>query len=301
MYYPKMLSIIILNYNTKDLLKDCILSLVKLKDKTNFEIIVVDNGSVDGSVELVESLKIKNLKIIENKANLGFAKGNNSARSVAKGKYILFLNSDTITKNNCLDFPVNYLEDHRDVGAITCKVILKNGKLDPDTRRSFPTPFVAFTHFSHLDRIFPKSEVFSKYWYGFISDTLSHEIDSLQGAYFLAKKDILDSVNWFDEDYFLDGEDIDLCFKIKDKGYKIVYLPTSEITHLKGATKGKNQNFKTSFKSRLQFLLAGVNSMEIFYTKRLSKNYNFIVNFLVISGINSLKLFRFMRLLVNYI
>ncbi len=296
-----MLSIIILNYNTKDLLKDCVLSLTKLKDKTKFEIIVVDNGSTDGSVELIKDLKIKNLKIIENKTNLGFAKGNNSARGVVKGKYVLILNSDTLAKNNCLDFPINYLEDHRDVGAITCKVILKNGKLDPDTRRSFPTPWVSLTHFSHLDRIFPKSKTFSKYWYGFIPDTISHEIDSLQGAYFLSRKDILDSVGWFDEDYFLDGEDIDLCFKIKDKGYKIIYLPTSEITHFKGATKGKNQNFKTSFKSRLQYVLAGVNSMEIFYTKRLSKNYNFFVNFLVIIGINFLKLFRFARLLSNYI
>lgn len=281
------ISVVIVSFNTQEILRQCLLSLQKVKDETNMEIIVSDNGSIDGSCEMVKS-EFPNIRLLENKKNLGFAKGNNKARPYAKGKYILFLNSDTIVKRNAIAASQAYLEGRPEVGAMTCKVVLKSGKLDKDTRRAFPTPWVALTHFSHLDRIFPHSRIFAQYWYGYKKVSEEHEIDVLQGAFCLAKREVLDKVGWFDERYFLDGEDIDLCWKIKQAGYKIIYYPKVSIIHLKKASKRKLKSKSVS---------AGIAAMERFYRNRLWKRYPFFVNYAVIFGIRLLQLVRSLKIL----
>ena len=239
------ISIIILSYNTKKLLHDCLLSLEKVRNETKFEAIVPDNGSKDKSFEMVREKFPWVKKIIKLDRNLGFAAGNNKARRFVSGEYILFLNSDTIVYKNTLSSVVNFMNKNKDVGAMTCKVLLKDGNLDKDTRRSFITPWIGLTHiFLRLDRIFPKSKTFAKYWYGYIPDDKTHEVDAIQGAFFLTRKSILDEIGWFDEDYFLDGEDIDLSWRIKNAGWKIIYYPKVSILHLKGASKGKNKKIK---------------------------------------------------------
>lgn len=275
------LSIIILNYNTKDLVVDCLKSLEGIKNEVNFEIIVVDNASIDQSVEYIKK-HFPKVRIIVNTQNLGFAKGNNSARSIVKTKYVLFLNSDTIVKPDVIKQTLNYLKQNSKIGAITCDVVLQSGSRDLDTRRSFPTPWVAFTHFSKLDRIFPTSKTFSKYWYGYRDANSIQEVDVIQGAFFLSPKKVLDEVGWFDEDYFLDGEDIDLCWKIKHKGYKIIYNPEVSIIHIKKGSKKKNKIA----------VARGVDAMEIFYKKRMWNKYPWIVNIFVIFGIRTMKLVR---------
>lgn len=281
-----LLSIIIVSFNTKEVLGNCLNSLDEVRKEIPFEVIVSDNGSEDGSVELVKD-KFNWVKLIENKKNLGFSKGNNVARDIAKGKYILFLNSDTLVKESTLSECVSYLDNHIDVGSMTCKIVLPDGELDRDTRRSFPTPFIALTHFSGLDRIFRASKVFSKYWYGYMNEDVEHEVDVIQGAFHLSRREVLDEVDWFDEDYFLDGEDIDLCWKIKEKGYKIVYYPKVSIVHIKKASKKKT---KSSFK-----VTSGMRAMEIFYRKRLWDHYPFLINYLVIFGIRVLLIFRLIK------
>lgn len=277
------LSIIILNYNTKDLLVNCLSSLVRVKKEVSFEVIIADNGSIDDSIPMVKG-RFPWVKVVENKANLGFAAGNNRARKVVTGDYVLFLNSDTEMNEATLKETMRYMDENKDVGAMTCKLLLPNGGLDRDARRSFPTPWVAFTHFSFLDRIFSKSMLFSKYWYGFISPDVEHEVDVIEGAFFLVRKDVLDSVDWFDEDYFLDAEDIDLSWKIKEKGWKIIYYPKVSIVHIKKATKKKVSG---------RFIGRGVEAMEIFYRKRLWSRYPFLINILVIIGIRVVKILRF--------
>ncbi|SRR5258708_3679532 len=272
------LSIIILNYNTKDLTESCIDSIIKNTKGIDYEIIVIDNGSLE---KLPNS---KNYKLIANKTNLGFAGGNNSARKIAKGDYILFLNSDTEVHGDTIKEALKYISNNPEVGALTCKTVLPSGSLDKDARRSFPTPWVAFSHFSGLDRIFPTSKIFAKYWYGYRSPNEIQEVDALQGAFFMTSREILNKVNWFDESYFLDGEDIDLSWKIKELGYKNVYFPNVSILHIKKASKKKR-----SRKSKM----AGVNSMEIFYKKHLWDNYALLINLLVIVGIYILKIIRF--------
>lgn len=294
------LSAIILNYNTKEFLKRCLTSIKKYEDEVPLEVIVSDNGSTDGSVEMIRN-EFPRVNLIENGANLGFAKGNNRARKFAKGKYILFLNTDTIVKRGTLKETVAYMEAHPEVGALSCRLILADGSLDMDARRGFPTPWVSLMHFSGLDRLFPNSRLFAKYWYGGVPENRIQQVDVIQGAYFLSPKKLLDKVGWFDEDYFLDGEDVDLCWKITKAGYKIIYYPKAEIIHLKGATKGKNNKakVKVSLKSKIKFRMSSVNSMEIFYRKRLWKNYPLPLNILVLIGIKSLKLARLIKLFLS--
>ncbi len=287
------LTIIILNYNTKELLDDCLNSVMKYKDEVSMEVIVSDNASTDGGPDMVRK-KHPWVQLIEG-PNSGFSKGNNRARPLVKVKMVLFLNPDTLVKKDVLFKTVHYLKTHKDVGALTCKLVLPDGSLDKDTRRSFPTPWVAFTHLVlRADRFFPKSPLFGKYWYGYIPDTATHEVEAIQGAYFLTWKKILDKVGWFDEKYFFDGEDLDLCFQIKKAGYKLVYYPEVKIIHLKGVTKGKVKKWKhkVPFEQRLKIRLAGMNSMERFYRKNLWKNYPVVFSWFVIFGIRSFKFVR---------
>lgn len=301
------LSIVILNYNTKDLLEGCLKSLRRVTKEANFEILVVDNGSDDGSVKFIENFRsqLPNLKLIKNYENLGFAAGINKAKRYCKGKYVLFLNSDTIVNKNTIKKCLIFIRNNPKVGAMTCKIVLPTGELDKDARRSFITPWIGLVHiFLKLDRIFPKSKTFGKYWYEYISPDRVHEVDALQGAFFLTRKKILDKVGWFDEDYFLDGEDIDLSWKIKEAGWKIIYYPKVTIVHLKGATKGKNatrfsNGWKVSISEKMKYKMSGVNSMEIFVRKRLWNNYPLPVMLLVLAGIKLLKALRFVKLLIT--
>jgi len=290
-------SIVILNFNTKNLLKNCIDS-IKKSTHIPYEIIVVDNGSTDGSVKMLEQ-DYKSVILIRNKKNLGFAAGNNKARSKVRGKFVLFLNSDTIIEGTSIDKSISYFEKTNNTGALTVKQVLPTGKIDKDSRRSFPTPWVALTHFSRLDRLFPKSKLFSRYWYGYLSANKIHNIDVLQGAYFLTTKKILDKVGWFSEDYFLDGEDIDLSWKIKQLGYCLVYYPKVKIIHLKGATKKKNKRLTFKDKrERQRYVLAGIEAMQIFYKKYLWEKYPIYINYLILLAINLLKILRLIRLYV---
>ncbi|HJX46078.1 MAG TPA: glycosyltransferase family 2 protein [Patescibacteria group bacterium] len=294
----KRLSIIILNYNTREFLKECLLSLRKVADEVDFEIIVSDNGSSDDSVEMLKK-EFPDILLIENKKNLGFAAGNNTTRKFVRGEYILFLNSDTVMNRETLKETIKYMDEHEDVGAMTCKIELPEGKLDKDARRAFITPWIGLVHlFLKLDRIFPESKYFSKYWYGFISPDIEHETDVLQGAFLLTRKKILESIDWFDEDYFLDGEDIDLCWRIKERDWKIIYYPKVSIVHIKGASKGKIESRlkeKVPLKERLKYRMAGVDSMEIFYRKRLWNKYPLILNLVVVVGIKTMKAIRFIK------
>lgn len=281
-----LLSIVIVSFNTREVLRDCLVSLDEVKSELDFETIVSDNGSSDGSVQMVKK-DFPGVKLIENKANLGFSKGNNVAQKICKGKFVLFLNSDTIVLKGALGKTIDFISKNTKIGSMTCKIVLKDGKLDKDTRRSFPTPLVALTHFSGMDRMFPKSKFFAKYWYSYIDENSVHEVDVIQGAFHLTRKNVLDKVGWFDEDYFLDGEDIDLCWKIKHLGYKIVYYPKVSIIHLKKASKKKHKNKST--------LISGIKAMEIFYRKHLWQRYPFYLNYTVLLGIKILLVVRLVK------
>ena len=275
---PK-LTIIILSYNTKEILLNCLKSLEKVKNEVPCEVIVSDNASNDGSPEMVSKL-FPEAKLITG-PNISFSNGNNRARDIVNGEYVLFLNSDTLVHKNTLKKSIEYFDLDNDIGALTCKLILANGNLDKDVRRRFPTPWISF------NRLFLKNG--KKYWYLDVPENQIHEVDAIQGAFFLTRKEIIDKIGWFDEKFVFDGEDLDLCFQIKKMGYKIIYYPEVSITHLKKATKNKISDVNLKRK------MEGVNSMEYFYRKNLWNKYSLIFNYFVLLGIKFLKLIRFIQ------
>lgn len=281
------LSVIILNYNTKELLEDCLKSVKDHMDEVNMEVIVSDNSSTDGSPDMVRK-KFPWVKLIEG-PNEGFSKGNNRARPLVKGDMVLFLNPDTIVHDNVFAWTVRYLKEHPDVGAVTCKLVLANGKMDKDIRRRFPTPWIAFQHL-----VLGMNKA---YWYEDMPEDATHTVEAIQGAFFLTWKKILDKVGWFDPEYFFDGEDVDLCYQIHKAGYKLVYYPDTYVTHLKGVTKGKvaKWKYKVTPQQRKKLRMAGVASMERFFRKNLWDKYPIWFNYFVLLGINLFKVVRYIR------
>lgn len=285
------LSIIILNYNTKELLLDCLNSIKKCKNEISLEVIVSDDASSDGSAQMVKE-KFPWVKLLEG-PNEGFSKGNNRAKPYVKGKKVLFLNPDTIVHQGVFAKTVAYLKEHKEVGALTCRLILPNGSLDKDTRRRFPTPWISF------NRLILRNGY--RYWYQDVPDSVTQEVDALQGAFFLTRKKILDKVGWFDEDYFFQGEDIDLSWKIKNLGLKNIYYPEVSVTHLKGASTGKSKLWKAriSLKHKIRVKLATVDAMELFFRKHLFDNYPKVFSWFVIFGIKVFKVFRLIGVVVS--
>ena len=285
------LSIIILNYNTNRLLEDCLISIKKCENEIPLEVIVSDNASSDGSAEMVRE-KFPWVTLLEG-PNGGFSKGNNRARKRAKGEMVLFLNPDTVVNKGVLKETTDFLIAHKDVGVLTCKLVLPDGSLDKDTRRRFPTPWISF------NRLILKNGY--KYWYQDVPDNIIQEVDAIQGAFFLTWKKVLNDVGWFDEDYFFNGEDIDLCWKIRQAGWKIIYYPKVFIYHLKGVTTGKSKYWKvkSSLAKRIKIKLITVESMEIFYRKRLWGKYPVWFNWFVIFGINVFKIVRIIGVVMS--
>ncbi|HMR00449.1 MAG TPA: glycosyltransferase [Ignavibacteria bacterium] len=267
------ISVIIVNYNVKELLEQCINSIFSASAGLKVEVIIVDNNSFDGSVEFLKNKFPDNpqLKIIESPINLGFAKANNLGAKEAKGDYLLILNPDTILQEDTLTRSLEFYKKTPGIGAMTCKLILPNGKLDLACRRSFPTPSVAVYRILGLSRIFPGSKLFGKYNLTYLDENETYEVDAIVGAFMLIKKDIYEKVKGFDEDYFMYGEDLDLCFRIKKAGYSIYYYPQTSIIHYKG---------ESTKKSSISYVNNFYGAMQVFVKKNLNKNF-WLMNLLI--------------------
>ncbi len=283
------LSIIIVNFNTRDLTVACLASLAKAQIKESWEIIVIDNASVDDSVVAMKSLKlkVKSLKIIENIENVGFAKANNQGIRVAKGEYILLLNSDTEVGEYSIEKMLAFMEAHPKVGVATCKVLLADGALDPASHRGFPTPWVSFTYFVGLEKLFPRSPLFSGYHKGYLPMDVPHQIDSPSGAFFLTRKKVIDDVGLLDEQFFMYGEDIDWAYRIKEKGWEIWFNPEVSITHFKKQSGRSNQNPALRKKTQRYFY----ETMFLFYKKHYAHRYGLLTQLLVESVVRLKLLF----------
>ncbi|MFF5993855.1 glycosyltransferase family 2 protein [Lysinibacillus sp. KU-BSD001] len=269
------LTIVIINYNTKKLTLECIDSVYKSNLPYMFEIFVVDNHSSDSSVEAIKK-HYPNVRLVENKENVGFSKANNQAIKQAQGRYILLLNSDTVLMENTLAVMTQYMDNHIDVGAAGCEVLLPNGKLDQACHRGFPTPQASFYYMSGLAKKYPNSSKYNGYHKSYLNMKEIHEIDCLVGAFMLIRKETINQVGMLDEEFFMYGEDIDWCYRIKEGGWKIIYNPTVSIIHYKGASSRKKP-----FKIIYEFHRA----MYLFHKKHYAKKYSIFVNCLVYAGI----------------
>jgi len=255
-------SVVIVNWNTEDLLHKCLKSIKDNTSGVRYEIIVIDNNSADGSTEMMKR-EFPDCKLIESRENLGFAKGNNRALKEASGEYILFLNPDTELITNALYGMFKFLENKPEYGAVGCKLLNEDGSIQFTCARKFPTPFNQFCFLSLLDRLFPKTEFFSSSEMSYWDHCGSRNIDCLSGACIMARKTIIDWIGGFSEDYFMYGEDVDLCYAIKTSGWLIYYLTDEQIYHYSGAS--SSQINDKSFSAVLQR-----DSNQIF----MKKNYN---------------------------
>jgi GT2 family glycosyltransferase len=228
-----MLSIVIVNYNVKFFLEQCLYSVKKSAAGIQTEIIVIDNQSTDGSVDYLQQ-RFPEVQFIINESNLGFAKASNKGLRYAKGRYILFLNPDTLLSENTLAACLHFFDYKKDAGALGVKMIDGAGKFLKESKRGFPSPLTSLYKLFGLSTMFPYSKTFSKYYAGHLDKNKNHEIDVLAGAFMMIRKDVLDELGNFDEDFFMYGEDIDLSYRIQKGGYKNYYLAETEIVHFKG-------------------------------------------------------------------
>ncbi len=269
------LSIIIVNYNVKYFLEQCLHSILNGSQNLQTEIFVVDNNSVDGSIKMVRD-KFPGVKLIENKDNKGFSAANNQAIRAATGEYILLLNPDTIVEDDTLNKVVDFMDLNPDAGGLGVKMIDGKGKFLPESKRGLPTPLVSFFKVFGLSALFPKSKLFGKYHLGYLDQDSTHTVDVLSEAFMLLRRKVLEKTGLLDESFFMYGEDIDLSYRITQAGYKNYYFPGTRIIHYKG---------ESTKKSSLNYIFVFYNAMIIFARKHFSKKnarvFSMMINFAI--------------------
>ncbi len=277
-----MISFIIVHYKTYDYTKNVIDSILKYMTGVSIEIVLVDNASFDGSVDtlkndFVDEMNKNILLVIESEENKGFGYGNNMGFKVAKGEYIVLINSDAELTGPIVQNTIEYLSMNTKVGAVTARLINEHGKLDEACKRGFPDPKRALYYYLRLGKLFPSSSRFNQYKLNHLDEHKKHDVDAISGAFMVLPKRVLNESGYFDEEFFMYGEDLDLCFRIKEKGYRIVYNPTlGNVIHYKGQS-GKKLKLKTTF----EFYRA----MLVFYNKHYMSKYPKIVGMLVTASI----------------
>ena len=275
----KSLTIAILNFNSGDYLRRCLESIKNVEGEAEINVIAIDNNSSDQSFDL-KDLKIKDVEFVQNEENLGFSKGYNKTLQKIKSEFVLLLNPDCLLQKGVIKKILEDFEEDKKTGAATCKIILPNGKTDLTAHRGFPTPWASLLYVLGNDSLYHLTNKMPNE---------IHEVDAIAGAFFMTKKSILEEVGYLDEDFFLYGEDIDLCLRIKKKGYKILYDPEVEITHYKGISTGVKKHSQdltaADSKTRQRAMNAFYESMIIFYNKHYKKTYPFAINWLVYLGI----------------
>ncbi|MCS7189903.1 MAG: glycosyltransferase family 2 protein, partial [Bacteroidia bacterium] len=249
------LSVIIVSYNVKYFLRQCLQSVARAIEGIPTEVWVVDNASIDGSVEMVRE-EFPWVKVIANEVNLGFARANNQAIRLAQGRYILLLNPDTIVQEDTFRKVLGFMEAHPEAGAVGVKIIDGQGKFSLDSRRDLPSAWNIFCKLSGLYKLFPKSKLFARYHLAYLPENEIAAVPVLLGAFMCIPRKVLNQVGLLDERFFMYAEDIDLCYRILQAGYVNYYLPTTQIIHFKGeSTRTRSLNYVLTFyKASLLFV-----------------------------------------------
>lgn len=241
-----LLSLVIVNYNVKYFLEQCLYSVRAATISMDVEVFVVDNNSSDGSVEYLRPL-FPEVTFIENPDNPGFAIANNQAIKKCKGEYILLLNPDTVLGEESLRTIFFFMDEHPKAGAVGVKMLDGHGQFLPESKRSFPSPWVSFCKLFGLAELFPNSKIFARYSLSYLSENKQHKVDVLSGAFMLIRHEALDKAGLLDENFFMYGEDIDLSYRLVLAGYKNYYLP-ERLLHYKGeSTKHADKKYINAF------------------------------------------------------
>ncbi len=289
-------SVAIINYNTAPLLLKCLENLQRLGEAT--EILVIDNGSTDGSATMV-TRDFPTVKLIALTENRGLTVASNIALAAATSEYLLYLGSDAYPQEGVIRGLAQYLDERPTVAIATAELRLRDGRRDMDAHRGFPTPWASFTHFSGLNRLFPRSKRFNQYFLGERDLQRPHEIDLCISHFMFTRRAVINAIGGWDEDFFLYGEDVDLCYRVKAAGHQIVYLPQFQATHYKGASVGvrkQSSDISTaSNETKLRVTKLSTAAMALFYQKHLSAQYPRFVNFCVLQSIRFLGSLRLWR------
>ncbi|MBI2419175.1 MAG: glycosyltransferase, partial [Ignavibacteriales bacterium] len=257
------LSIIIVNYNVKDFLHHLLQSINAAVRDISAEVIIVDNASTDGSVEMLRR-EFPGITLIASPENLGFSRANNAGIKKSKGRYILLLNPDTLIGEETFVTMIKFLDEHKEVGLAGCKLLNPDGTLQLACRRGFPGPWVSFCKVTGLSSIFPKSRLFAKYNLTYLDENQSHEVDAISGAFMMIRKEVVDEIGGLDEQFFMYGEDLDWCYRVQKAGHKVYYVHNTKIIHYKGeSTKRSNIDETRVF----------YNAMRLFVRKHFSSYF----------------------------
>lgn len=266
------LTVVIVNYNVKYFLEQCLHAVYRSLQRINGEVIVVDNNSADGSVQMVQE-RFPEVVLIVNTVNLGFARANNQAIKRATGRYILLLNPDTVVQEDTFARCKEYMDNHTDVSCLGVKMIDGKGRYLPESKRALPTPRIAFYKIFGLSALFPRSREFGKYHLGYLDKDEIHEVDIISGAFMFIRNIALEKTGLLDEDFFMYGEDIDLSYRFKQSGYRNIYFPLTTIIHYKG---------ESTRKSSINYVIMFYRAMIIFAQKHFSKKayrfYSFFIH-----------------------
>ena len=266
-------SVIIVNYNVRDYLRQCLISVKRALNEIgdDGEVIVIDNCSLDGSIKMLEE-EFKWVKLIKNSENLGFSRANNQGIKIAQGEYILLLNPDTIIPEETFKRLIEFMDNNLEAGAVGVKLIDGKGKYLPESMRGFPDPKTSFFKITGIYKLFPNSATINRYYLGNLDKTKINEIEVLSGSFMFIRKKIFDEIGLLDERFFMYAEDIDLSYRIREKGYKIFYYPYISVVHYKG---------RSTKKTSLDYLKLFYSAMLLFINKYYEKKGNqFYVLFL---------------------
>lgn len=259
------LSVIILNYNVRYFLEQCVISVQNALETIEGEIIVIDNNSSDDSCELMKQ-RFPNVKLIQNNENIGFPKGNNIGVSQAKGEYICILNPDTVVAEDTFTKVLAFAKKQSDLGILGCKLIDGGGNFLPESKRGVPTPWVAFTKITGLYKFLPASEIFGKYYAQHLNENQTGKVDILVGAFMLMKRDLYLEVGGFDEDCFMYSDDIDLSYRVLKGGKSNYYFHKTTIIHYKGESTIKDGTYMKRFQEAMNFFYKKHFKVSLFFS-----------------------------------
>ncbi len=256
------IAIVIVNYNVKHFIENCLHSVRLSMQGIDAKVVVVDNNSVDGSCAMIRE-KFPEVQLIENKENVGFSMANNQAIRSIKSKYYLLLNPDTLIQEDTLSKCLAFMNGHSEAGALGVKMVDGKARFLPESKRSLPTPWVAFYKIFGISSLFPHSKKFGRYHLSYLKTDEIHSVDVLSGAFMFLREEALQKTGLLDETFFMYGEDIDLSYRLLKAGYKNYYFPKTTIIHYKG---------ESTRKGSLNYVLVFYNAMIIFAKKHFSKN-----------------------------
>ncbi len=267
-------SVLMVSYNVKNYV-DHALDAVLRSDFQNHDVILMDNNSFDGTVDFVRK-HYPSVKVVANKTNLGFGKAVNQAATEARGDYLLILNPDTVIKEDTISTLLNYLEQNEHVGMVGPKILNADGSFQPACKRSFPSLHVAIPKILGLSKLFPKAKWAGKYNLSYLDPDQEHTVDAISGACMLLRKNLFQKLGGFDEQFFMFGEDLDICRRMWDMNVEIHYVPTTQIVHYQG---------ESSKSAPFDCINAFYNAMMIFADKHFSTGQSFLTKTVIRTGI----------------